>query len=299
MKSWKKGLIPIGTLSVIFLVVIFLMNYEPNYTSIEVSPNKIKVEKESPSYIISNEFLKSSNEISEKYIQRLESEKEELLEELVIEKEKLLELDNIEGKLLELKDEVDNFYSYESDVLFTAGDFLQQESYEEAGVLYDILLKQDSDSKSLLDLKGITFALRGEHEQALEYFDKAIQSEEPRMFEWMEAMPYASKSHSLFALERYDEALESIDKAIEINPINARYLSLKAEMVGILGDNEGALFYFEKVLELYPDHVRALLGKATALSYLDREDESIFYYEKVLEIEPENVIAKRNLEILK
>lgn len=160
-----------------------------------------------------------------------------------------------------------------------------------------MLLEGDSDNRAVLHLKGMMIAALGDYEQALLYFDMSLQSKESRIFEWTGANAFASKSMALFALNRFDEAIENIDKAIELIPINALFLSGKATMLGVNGDHEGALLYFEKVLEMYPFHVEALIGKGVALSYLDRPDESIFYYDKALEIEPDNEYAKRNKEI--
>ena len=62
-------------------------------------------------------------------------------------------------------------------------------------------------------LKGMSsVAAGGRHEEALEYYDIAIELDPEYAF------PYYEKAFSLFILQRTDEAEECLEMAVEINP---------------------------------------------------------------------------------
>jgi len=61
-------------------------------------------------------------------------------------------------------------------------------------------------------IKGMCIATTHGHEEALEYYDVAIELDPEYAF------PYYEKAFSLFVLQRTDEAEECLDMAVEINP---------------------------------------------------------------------------------
>lgn len=63
-------------------------------------------------------------------------------------------------------------------------------------------------------------------------------------------MSYASYALALLNLNKYDEALENIEKAIQLNPLEASYYNTIGEILVTKGDYNTALDFFQKGLEL-------------------------------------------------
>ena len=63
-----------------------------------------------------------------------------------------------------------------------------------------------------LTLSGIAKALKGEHEKAIEQFEKAEKLNQ------FSPLVHFSKAKSLFELRKYEEAIQEIDKAIALDP---------------------------------------------------------------------------------
>ncbi|NOQ33890.1 MAG: AAA family ATPase [Methanosarcinales archaeon] len=104
---------------------------------------------------------------------------------------------------------------------------------------------------------------------------------------------------------RYEDALEALEKALEINPEDVFALSMKVsalkgngiELVSI-GRHEEALNVFDKALEINPKDEIALSGKVIALKgkgielvSIGRHEGALKVFDKALEINPKNEIA--------
>ncbi|GAB7016255.1 tetratricopeptide repeat protein [Methanogenium cariaci] len=61
-------------------------------------------------------------------------------------------------------------------------------------------------------VKGMCIAATHGHEEALEYYNIAIELDSEYAF------PYYEKAFSLIILQRYDEGEECLERAVEINP---------------------------------------------------------------------------------
>ena len=136
------------------------------------------------------------------------------------------------------------------------------------------------------------------------------------------------KSKILLEMEKYDEALVEIDKAIEINPLNAGNILQKGEIfqrqkkyaialeyfkqartidespyiisaiissLNGLNKHKEALKELDRLLVKNPNDVRLLNAKAGILRSLKKFDESINLMNKALKNEPHSIFLKRNL----
>jgi superkiller protein 3 len=75
-------------------------------------------------------------------------------------------------------------------------------------------------------------------------------------------------------LGRYEEALQAIDKALELNPDNSYAWNNKGIALRNLGRHEEALQAYDKALELNPDYSNAWYNKGIALYNLGRHEEA-------------------------
>ncbi|MDP3065617.1 MAG: tetratricopeptide repeat protein, partial [Methanobacteriaceae archaeon] len=58
---------------------------------------------------------------------------------------------------------------------------------------------------------------------------------------------------ALFSLKRYQEAVDSFDRALKINPYNSQAWAGKGSALGFLEDYEEAIFCMERFMELAAD----------------------------------------------
>jgi tetratricopeptide (TPR) repeat protein len=91
-------------------------------------------------------------------------------------------------------------------------------------------------------------ALNHWYEEAIEYYDKAIEINPHHELVWY------NKGMSLYNLNRNNEAIECLDKAIEINPQNDTAWSNKANALVNLGVPEEAIECYTKALEINPNN---------------------------------------------
>jgi tetratricopeptide (TPR) repeat protein len=102
----------------------------------------------------------------------------------------------------------------------------------------------------------------------------------------LEAGEWTNKGASLGNLGRNEEAIRCFDKAIELDPQDARAWNNKGNCLRLLGRHEEAIRCFDKAIELDPQDAAAWMNKGTALGSLDRLDEAIYCFDKALELDP-------------
>ncbi len=97
-----------------------------------------------------------------------------------------------------------------------------------------------------------------------------------------EAITSYQKAVTIYNREKYEKG-----KYIVLQRMGETFLALLRY--------EEALNSFERVLQIKPDNIESLLGKANALELLGREAEAIESYRRALTIEPENRRARQAL----
>ena len=135
------------------------------------------------------------------------------------------------------------------------------------------------------ELKGTVWrqevALRfyeGRYEDALEALDKVLEINQG------DEVALSLKGLALGLLGRHEEALDAVDNALEIDPKNGFALSRKVVELGILGRHEDVLDSLEKALKINPDDEIALQTKGIALLDLKRYDDALDVAEKLKEV---------------
>jgi len=98
---------------------------------------------------------------------------------------------------------------------------------------------------------------------------------------------------------KYQEALDLLNKALEVDPNHVHALNNKGWALLELDKTEEALIWFDKALEVDQKYVHALNNKGRILSLLGQYDEANSYFDKALEIDPNYEFAKKNKEVTK
>jgi tetratricopeptide (TPR) repeat protein len=99
-----------------------------------------------------------------------------------------------------------------------------------------------------------------------------------------DARDWAIQGYCLGILKRYDEALASCDKEIELNPNSIPGWDKRSIVLGRLGRYDEALTSWDKVIELDPNYVRAWDNRGYVLYHLRRYDEALVCCHKAIEL---------------
>ncbi len=118
-----------------------------------------------------------------------------------------------------------------------------------------------------LCFKALCFVRLEKYEEAINWFDKALQTELPLETTPLEQkyekdkpvytkpdfeIAIGNKGFCLLKLGKYEEAIPYLDQALKINPQNYINLTNKAFCLSELGKNDEALIFYEKALVLQP-----------------------------------------------
>lgn len=98
--------------------------------------------------------------------------------------------------------------------------------------------------------------------------------------------PWLAKGVEFYQKGKYTEALECYDRAIEIEPLDARAWHNKAATLGKLGKYKEAVKCEDKVLKIAPKFVEAWHNKANFFSSLKDYEEEVKCYDRMLEVNP-------------
>jgi tetratricopeptide (TPR) repeat protein len=101
-----------------------------------------------------------------------------------------------------------------------------------------------------------------------------------------DARDWAIQGYCLGILKRYDEALASCDKEIELNPNSIPGWDKRSIVLGRLGRYDEALTSWDKVIELDPNYVRAWVSRGWLLGLLRRYEEALASCDKGIELDP-------------
>ncbi len=122
------------------------------------------------------------------------------------------------------------------------------------------------------------------------------------------AYGYYGKAFALIELNRFDEAAEALDRALELSPANSQFLTERGylyrasrEWDKMLASHQAALEHvdFSPDAQRDTERARALRGAGYALIELDRLDEAERHFRDSLKIEPGNPVALDELDYIK
>ena len=132
------------------------------------------------------------------------------------------------------------------------------------------------------------------YEEALEAIDKVLEVNPS------DYIALKIKSVVLTYIGKYEEALEVLSKALEINPNDNGTFAIKGNVLADLGKYGEALEVLNKALEIDPNDDFTLTSKGDVLVNLGKHEESLEVFDKVFEINPNNdyVLLKKGSELV-
>lgn len=174
---------------------------------------------------------------------------------------------------------------YSSGYSFRADAYMQQGKYLQAATDICRALEIDSDNKAfhlmfdfpkeqlpvmVAKLKALSakephsgeydyyiaalYQQNGKHAEAVDMFQRAYDKDAKNAFLQL-------KAESLNHLGRYDEALTTVEKALNVEPEDNDLLVLRAETLANLDDFDGAIAQWDNIIELNPDSGAAFFNR--------------------------------------
>jgi len=138
-------------------------------------------------------------------------------------------------------------------------------------------------------LMGTIFSLKGDHERALQNYDKAVS---------LEAEDKAGVAYqagmNLQARDRYADAIKYLKLSLDINPVQPGIMSEIAFCYEKSGDLDKAEKYYRVFLDSEPYSERGWYGLALVLSAAEKYTEALDAYDFVLAINDDNSLAYFN-----
>src|SRR5271157_2628413 len=93
-----------------------------------------------------------------------------------------------------------------------------------------------------------------------------------------------STSNNVSNSNKYDEAIKTLDKALEINPQDSNAWLYKGNVLSDLNKSDEAIKAYDKAIGINPQNSIAWNNKGNALNKLNATDEAIKAYDKAIEI---------------
>jgi len=135
-------------------------------------------------------------------------------------------------------------------------------------------------------MKGLFYYYReANYMEAIRFFDRAIEIDQSLAAAWHD------RGTCLRDLGKDEDALKSIDKAIEIEPYNEEFLFTRAEFlkkIGILQGQENAIAAavrtYNRILEVNPNNADAWNGLSVCMREQGKDGMSRQYYERARDL---------------
>jgi tetratricopeptide (TPR) repeat protein len=159
---------------------------------------------------------------------------------------------------------------------------LDQGNHEKAARQFAELLEQDETN--VMALHGAAEALiqLERYDDALKHLDKAIQLR-PRV-----ALGYTTRARVRLLTDKAKQALADLDRALELEPTSLSTLLLRARVLAATGETKRALADVDQMLTLRPNLPQALMFRSMISAAEGKYSEAIADIQILIREEPDN-----------
>ena len=165
--------------------------------------------------------------------------------------------------------------------------FAVGQDYENAITSSEKLLDIKPDLHEAWVARGVALSALGRKEEAVQSYDKALDIN-PDYHAW------CARGIALSDLGRKEEAIQSFDKAVDIKPDYHEAWYNRGVVLSALGRKEETIQSYDKAVDIKPDLHEAWYNRGRALSALGRKEEAIQSFDRSLQIQPDYANAYYN-----
>ena len=162
-----------------------------------------------------------------------------------------------------------------------------KEALEELNQIFGVVKQQNIHPARSTELSKICFKHGNQlfdlqkYEEAIESYDQAITINPNYYSAW------GKRGNALCNLQKYEEAIESHDQAITINPDYYYAWGSRGDALYYLEKYEEAIESYNQAITINPDYYYAWDSRGDALYDLERHQEALKSYEKAISIKPD------------
>ncbi len=167
-------------------------------------------------------------------------------------------------------------------LLLRAKNDLAHKAYREAHAACIEILKQAPETAEAYYLLGILTADHDNHNKAVELFQRALA------YTPDDAAALAQMARSLIALNRREEALDTVLAAAKKETVNAYTLDTIGVVYSRAGRHETAISFYEKATEAVPDNPEYHYNYASALQFLGQMEQARAAYRQAIKHNPDD-----------
>jgi tetratricopeptide (TPR) repeat protein len=164
----------------------------------------------------------------------------------------------------------------------------QKGQLAQAETLYRETLALQPDHADALHLLGVIASQVGRHDVAVDLIGRAIAHNR------LSSLYHSNRGLALAGLRRFEEAIESYDRALSLRPGDTEALFNRGVAQQALGRFAEALESHERVLKASAGHASALCNRGLVLDQLGRPEDALASYDRALAVQPNFVEALSN-----
>ena len=164
-----------------------------------------------------------------------------------------------------------------------ADTFHMQQRWDKAGAIIDALIEEGNEDTPILLMKGQLLVALGEEEAAVRLLEEVYEAnpDSPDSKRYL-IYAYDQYAYKEAGSGRFDQAIESLEKAIEVDPQNLDLREKLASVYFETDDLENAEPLFKYLLEKAPDLLATYAMYGRLLQSNDRSDEAHEHFEEGL-----------------
>ena len=156
---------------------------------------------------------------------------------------------------------------------------------------------QTTDAGTAFYNAGVKVLNSHEYERAIALFDQALASD-TTMIRQSDALlyTYQGKSYALIQLNRYEDAVQTLDEGLKIYPKDFMLWNNKGYALYNLGKYADALKSYDTALSIDQNYTPSLVNKGDTLYKMGRFTDAVDAYSKANVTDPGNTKAMEGLE---
>ena len=156
---------------------------------------------------------------------------------------------------------------------------------------------ETKDAGTTLYNAGVRLLNANEYQRAIDLFDQALASD-TTMIRQSDALlyTYQGKSYALIQLNKYDDAIKTVDQGLAIYPKDFMLWNNKGYSYFKLENNTEALKSYDMALSFDQNITTTLINKGDTLYKMGRFQDAVDAYSKANVTDPGNKLAMDGLE---